>query len=217
MRFDLILLAGIPLLALLLLGLNSVRERHWLLTGLWGFALVALAAGGLVFLVLSAHPASPAVLEPFSVAAGCFLVGGLVLRESLKSPAVAAGKPAAKGADILRLLAGAGAAFAVGAAAAILLLLSRAPAAALGLLAADAHPTIYALCGLGGLFVRYALLDTKDDVRLGVTVWHLALAVCGWFSVVHVIAAPPDGPLLPAMLLSFTAAAGIARVRPKRR
>ena len=215
MRFDLILLAGIPLLALLLLGLNSVRRRHRLLAGLWGFTLLALTASGLVFLVLSAQPASPALLEPFSVAAGCFLVGGLVLRENLKAPRADAGRPPTRGADILRLLAAAGAAFAVGAAAAILLLLSRAPAASLGLLAAYGHPMIYALCVLGGLFAHYAVLDTKNDVPPGTTVWHLALAACGWFSVVHGLAALPDGPFLPAMVLSFVAAAGIGRVWPK--
>jgi hypothetical protein len=95
-----------------------------------------------------------------------------------------------------------------------LLLLSRAPAASLGLLAYG-HPTIYALCVLGGLFVHYAALDTKDKVPLGTAVWHLALAVCGWLSVVHGRAALPDGPFLPTMVLSFVAAAGIGRVWPR--
>lgn len=200
MRFDLILLAGIPVLALLLLGLNRAREPGWVLKGLWGVVLLALAGLGIVFLVLSARPTSPAPLEPFSVAVACFLTGGLVLWESLKPRPGAPGIPC--------MLAGAAAAFAIGAAAAMLALLSRGPAGWLGLLAAYGHPTVYALSILGGLFVAYALLDATKTPA-GTRVWHLAIAACGWVSVARSLAATPDGPFLPAMVALFVAAAGL--------
>jgi hypothetical protein len=209
MRSDAILHAAIPLLALALLGTAVVRTAwarrgEWLLRLVRAVVLVALACTGAAFLVLGAQTSPPAPLEPFSVAAMCVLVGWLVLRESTEATGEAGHDP-----SVLRPLAGAAAAIVTGASAAMLALLSRAPAAWLGMLGGPlGHPTIYALCVLGGLFVRYALA--------GATFLHVGLAACAWLSVASRLAAP-DGPFLPAMLLLFVVSArtGPARRRKK--
>jgi hypothetical protein len=122
-----------------------------------------------------------------------FLVGWINLREGV---ATAGAEP-----GMLAPLVGAAAAIVAGAGAATLALLSRAPTASLGLLGEPlSHPTIYALCALGGLFVRYALP--------GPTPPQVGLAACAWFSVAKGLARP-DGPFLTAMLLVFLVAAGI--------
>ena len=194
-----ILHAIIPLLALLLLRLYRVARA--------AVAAAAFTGGGAccpgvhqrgLSLYSAAQPAAPAPLEPFSLAVTCFLVGWLVLRESIEDPRV------------LPPLGGAAAAIAVGVGAATLALLSRAPAAWLGLLGGPlGHPTIYALCALGGLFVRYTLARA--------TLLHVGLAACAWFSVARGLAAGPDGPFLPAMVVLFLASAGIGLAWPRKR
>lgn len=208
MRSDAILHAAIPLLALVLLGTararRGARRGEWLLRPLRTVVLVALACGGAAFLVLRAQPWSPAPLEPFSLATMCVLVGWLVLRESTGATGETSREP-----SVLRPLGGAAAAIVIGASAAMLALLSRAPAAWLGMLGGLlAHPTIYALCVLGGLFVRYALADA--------TFLHTGLAACAWLSVARSLATP-DGPFLPAMLLLFLVSAGIGSAWRRRK
>jgi hypothetical protein len=193
MRSDAILHATIPLLALVLLGMTQGPKMQRLLRPMRAVVLVALACACAAFLLLRARPAP---LEPFSLASMCFLAGWLVLRESVELSGDSGGEP-----SVLSPLAGAAAAVAVGASAATLALLSRAPAAWLGMLEPPlGHTTIYALCALGGLFVRCALAGT--------TFLHVALAACAWLSVAEVLAAP-GGPFLPAMLLLFLAPAAI--------
>jgi hypothetical protein len=194
MRLDGILHAAIPLLALVLLGTARASRGERLLRPLRGPALVALACAAAAFLVLRAQ--APAPLEPFSLAIMCMLVGWLVLRESTEATGESSREP-----SVLPPLAEAAAAITVGASAAILALLSRAPAAWLGMLGGPLdHPTIYALCVLGGLFVRYAMA--------GATLLHMGLAACAWLSVARSLATP-DGPFLPAMLLAFLVPASI--------
>jgi hypothetical protein len=195
MRSDVILHAAIPLLALVLLGTARARSGGWL-RSLRTVALTALACAGAAFLVLRAQPSWPAPLEPFSLAAMWVLVGWLVLRESAEAAGEGSREP-----SVLPPLGEAAAAIVVGAGAAILALLSRAPAAWLGMLGGPlGHPTIYALCALGGLFVRYALA--------GATFLHAGVAACAWLSVASSLATT-DGPFLPAMLLLFLVSAGI--------
>jgi hypothetical protein len=200
MRFDAILHAAIPLLALVLLGTAPVRRAQWLLRPVRAVALTALACASAAFLVLHAQPSAPAPLEPFSLAVACALVGWLVLRESLQAMRVGSEAP-----RVLPLLAHAAATVAVGAGAATLALLSRAPAAWLGLVG---DPVSYALCVLGGLFVRYALP--------GATIVHVGLAACAWLSAAGSLATP-DGPFLPAMLLLFLVPAAMGSLWPRKR
>jgi hypothetical protein len=195
--------AAIPLLALVLLGVARGRTAPWLLRPVRAAVLVALACASLVFLWLRAQPPSaPAPLEPFSLALMCFLVGWIILRENV---ATDGGEP-----SILSPLVRAAAAIVAGASAATLALLSRAPAASLGLLGEPfSHPTIYALGALGGVFARYALT--------GPTLPQVGLAACAWFSIARGLPTP-DGPSLPAMLLVFLVAAGVIEsARPRKR
>lgn len=198
MRSDMILHATIPLLALMLLGLTRGRRMPWLVRPTRAVVLIALAGASALFLWFRAQPPSaPAALEPFSLAAAFFLLGWLVLRESIAD----SGPNSREEPSILPPLVGAAAAVVAGAGAATLALLSRAPAAWLGLLAEPfGQPTIYALSALGGLFARYALASP--------TFLHVALAACAWFSVARRLATP-DGPNLAVMLALFIAAAGI--------
>lgn len=185
--------AAIPLLALILLGLARRREAQWLLRPVRALVLIALACASVAFLwVRAQQPSAPAPLDPFSLALMFFLVGWIILRESV---ATAGDEP-----SILAPLVSAAAAIVAGAGAATLALLSRAPAASLGLLGgAFSHATIYALSALSGLFVRYALA--------GPTPPQVGLAACAWFSVAKALATP-DGANLAAMLLVFLVAAG---------
>ena len=186
MRSDAILHAAVPLLALVLLATAGARGPQRLLQPVRAAALAALAGASAAVLMLRAGPSSPVRLEPFALAAACVLVGWLVLREGLAAIRAGGAEP-----SVVALLTRAAAAVAVGVGAAALALLSRAPAAWLGLVG---DPTIYALCILSGLFVRYALK--------GATILQVALAACAWLSVAGRSAAP-DGPVSPAMLLLF--------------
>jgi hypothetical protein len=193
--------ASIPLLALVLLAVARGRTAQWLLRPVRAAVLIALAGASAVYLWLRAQPPS-APLEPFSLALMFFLVGWIILRES-----VATGGEAP---SVLSPLLRAATAIVAGAGAATLALLSRAPAVSLGLLGEPfSHPTIYAISALGGLFVRYSLA--------GPTPPQVGLAACAWFSVAKGLATP-DGPFLPAMLLVFLVTAGfIESAWPRRR
>src|SRR5262245_11528585 len=189
-----VLHAAIPVLALILLGAAPGRRAQWLLRPVRAVALIALAGTSVVLLWLRARPPSaPAPVEPFSLSVMFFLVGWIILRESVAT--------AGDERSILSPLVRAAAAIVVGAGAATLALLSRAPAASLGLLEQPlSHSTIYALSALCGLFVRYTVA--------GLTPAQVGLAACAWFSVAKGLATP-EGPYLPAMLLVFLVTAGM--------
>jgi hypothetical protein len=187
-----VLHAAIPLLALVLLVAAWARDWHWL-QRVRIIALIGLACTSVILLWLTAQPPTPASPEPLALALMCFLVGWIVLRGSIVRPDQ---EP-----RILPPLIGAAAAIGAGMGAAALALLSRAPAAWLGLLGGPlGQLTLYALSALGGLFVRYALA--------GATILHLGLATCAWaFLTLRVATA--DSADLRGMLLLFVVTAGV--------
>jgi hypothetical protein len=188
-------------LALVLLTTEPARARFpRLQPPVRAIALVGLAGASAAFLLLrgAPSPATPA-LEPFALAALSILVGWLILYRSGQVSSVR--PPLAEAAD----------AIVVGAAAATLALLSRAPAAGLGLLCGPfGETTIYMLCALSGLFACYSLSSA--------TFLPLTLAALAWLAIAKRLGGP-DGGLLPAipMLLLFLGCAWIGSTRRRTR